>query len=86
MVRGRLFVARVAKNGPAWVAGIRTGDMVLGVAGKPVTNLKDFYQTIWALGDPGVEVPLLVLRGNEPMKTTITSMDRYEWLQLKPTF
>ena len=60
--------------------------MVLGVAGKPVTNLKDFYRTIWALGDPGVKVPLLVLRGNVPMKTTITSMDRYEWLQLKPTF
>jgi len=86
MFRGRLFVSRVPESGPAWAAGIRPGDMVLGVAGKPVTGLADFYRKVWALGDPGVEVPLLVLRGNQPSEMTIKSTDRYKWLRLNPTY
>ena len=86
MFRGRLFVSRVPESGPAWAAGIRPGDMVLGVAGKPVTDLTDFYRKVWALGDPGVDVPLLVLRGNQPAEMTVTSTDRYKWLRLKPTY
>ena len=46
MFRGRLFVSRVPESGPAWAAGIRPGDMVLGVAGKPVTDLADFYRKV----------------------------------------
>ena len=84
--RGRLFVSRVPESGPAWAAGIRPGDMVLGVAGKPVTDLADFYRKVWALGDPGVDVPLLVLRGNKPAEMTVTSTDRDKWLRLKPTY
>ena len=60
--------------------------MVLGVAGKPVTGLADFYRKVWTLGDPGVEVPLLVLRGNQPSEMTIKSTDRYKWLRLNPTY
>ncbi|MGB0630284.1 MAG: S1C family serine protease [Alphaproteobacteria bacterium] len=86
MFRGRLFVSRVPESGPAWAAGIRPGDMVLGVARKPVTDLADFYRKVWALGDPGVDVPLLVLRGSKPAEMTVTSTDRYKWLRLKPTY
>lgn len=85
-VRGRLFVSRVPKSGPAWAAGIRPGDMVLGVAGKPVDGLADFYRKVWALGDPGVEIPLQVLRGNTPQVMTVRSIDRYKWLRLKPSY
>ena len=84
--RGRLFVSRVPESGPAWDAGIRPGDIVLGVAGKPVTDLADFYRKVWALGDPGVPVPLLVLRGNLPTEMTLRSIDRYKWLRLNPTY
>ena len=84
--RGRLFVSSVPESGPAWAAGVRPGDMVLGVAGKPISGLADFYRKVWALGDPGVKVPLLVLRGNEPKELTVNSTDRYKWLRLNPTF
>ena len=84
--RGRLFVSRVPESGPAWAAGVRPGDIVLRVAGKPISGLADFYRKVWALGDPGVKVPLLVLRGNEPKELTVNSTDRYKWLRLNPTF
>ena len=85
-IQGRLFVARVQENSPGWNAGVRQGDMLLGVDGVPVSGLADYYRKVWALGDPGVDVPLLVLRGNEPTKFDVKSIDRYDWLKLKPTY
>lgn len=85
-VKGRLFVGRVPESGPAHAAGIRAGDMVLGVAGKPVDGLADFYRKVWALGDPGVKVPLMILRGNQPTELTVESVDRYDWLKLRPSY
>ena len=83
-VRGRLFVASVPRSGPAWRAGIRPGDMVLGVAGAPVQGLADFYRKVWALGGPGVAVPLQVLRGSTPRTLEVRSADRRDWLKLRP--
>ena len=37
-------------------------------------------------GGPGVNVPLLVLRGNKPAEMTVTSTDRYKWLRLNPDY
>lgn len=85
-LRGRLFVARVAPSGPAWAAGVRPGDMILGVGGSPVGGLADFYRKVWARGGPGVEVPLQLLQGNTTRVLTIRSMDRYKWLKLNPSY
>tara|TARA_Y100001970_G_scaffold244273_1_gene310251 strand:+ start:2141 stop:3028 length:888 start_codon:yes stop_codon:yes gene_type:complete len=85
-LRGRLFVSRVPEKGPAWVAGIRPGDLVLSVASEPVTGLADFYRKVWAMGDPGVKVPLRILRGTKPTDVTITTTDRYTWLRSIPTY
>lgn len=86
VLRGRLFVARVVRSGPAWLAGVRPGDMVLGVGDSPVSGLADFYRKVWAYGDPGVEVPLQLLQGNTPRRVTIRSRDRYDWLRLSPSY
>ena len=83
-MRGRIFVARVPKSGPAWAAGIRPGDLVLSVAGKPVESLADFYRKIWALGEPGVVVPLRILRGETLRDLDIRSIDRSDWLKPSP--
>ena len=86
VLRGRLFVARVVRRGPAWSAGVRPGDMVLGVGDNPVSSLADFYRKVWAYGDPGVEVPLQLLQGNTPRRITVRSRDRYDWLRLSPSY
>jgi len=85
-VRGRLFVLRVSKGGPAASAGIAPGDMVIGVGGAPVTGLADFYRKVWALGEAGVAVPLDVLHGVAIRPVTVKSIDRYQWLKLERSY
>jgi hypothetical protein len=49
-----------------------------------VGGLADFYRKVWALGKPGVEVPLGVLQGIEMRGIVVRSGDRYQFLKLKP--
>ena len=80
---GRVFVTRVAPEGPAAAAGLEAKDLILAVKGEPVANTADFYRKIWALGQAGVQVPLTVLRGTARADLTITSADRYDYLKLQ---
>jgi S1-C subfamily serine protease len=41
-LRGRLFVSRVTPDGPAQKAGIKRGDVIVGVNGEQPKNLADF--------------------------------------------
>ncbi len=83
---GRVFVTRVAADGPADVAGIKPGDIIMGVGGNRIKNVADFYRKIWARGEAGTEVPIDLLpagRGEiKIVKVTVSSQDRYDWLKL----
>lgn len=85
-VHGRLFVTRVSSDGPAQAAGIKSGDLVVGIGGKPFKGLADFYRKVWALGAPGVIVPLDVVRGAAVKPIPIKSGDRYRWLKLDRSY
>ncbi|MBK18536.1 MAG: serine protease [Rhodospirillaceae bacterium] len=85
-IKGRLFVNRIAPGGPASGAGIKQGDLVIGVNGKPVTSLVDFYRSIWKLGNAGVDVPLDILQGAKIRKFSVKSSDRYKWLKLDQSY
>lgn len=79
-VRGRLFVQRVAKDGPAQQAGLTTGDIVVKIGDSPVTTQADFYRKLWSLGSPGTKIPVTVLtKGSEIKQVEIASKDRYRW-------
>lgn len=82
--RGHVFVTRVADTGPAARAGIRADDVILELAGSPVTTIEDFYRKLWALGKAGIDVRLTVLRGADLLDITVHSGDRYHWLRLNP--
>jgi S1-C subfamily serine protease len=81
-LRGRLFVQRVAKGGPAAAAGIDKGDIVVSVGDTQVRTLKDLYRAIWSRGEPGVRVPLTLLTAAGGLRTVeVTSIDRYSWIR-----
>jgi S1-C subfamily serine protease len=85
-VRGRLLVNRVTPGGPGEKAGIRRGDVIVGVNGEAPKTLADFYRKIWALGAAGAVVPLDVQQGSDKVRIDVKSMNRLDHLKLKSTF
>ena len=85
-LRGRLFVTRVSPDGPADKAGVKSGDMVIGVGATELTSLADFYREVWARGPAGVEVPLRVLQGVQVNEVKVRSIDRTEYFRTRPSY
>lgn len=83
---GRVFVSRVTPGSPAEKAGIKPGDIIMGVGGRRVENMIDFYRKVWTLGEPGIAVPLDVLQQSTDLtirKVDVPSVSRYDWLNIK---
>jgi len=75
MVRYGIGVMDVAKEGPAWVAGIRQGDIITHLGEESVTDASQFLLEISQL-DPGSRVELKVRKGNETFETYATLIQR----------
>jgi S1-C subfamily serine protease len=84
-LQGRLFVTRVSPEAPADKAGVRRGDIVLGVGADAVTTHVELYRRIWSLGPAGTEVPLKVLQGASVKEIGVRSIDRMDYFRAKPT-
>jgi S1-C subfamily serine protease len=80
-VQGRLVVSRVSPDGPADVAGVEAGDIILGVAGEPVRTQREFYRRLWAGRSAGAEVPLRLLQGADVREIKVRSIDRVEYFR-----
>jgi S1-C subfamily serine protease len=85
-VRGRLFISRVTPEGPAEKAGLKRGDVVVGVNGEQPKNLADFYRKVWAQGSAGASIALDVLQDSEVKRLNVKSINRLDHLKLKSTF
>jgi len=85
-MRGRLFVARVSPEGPAERAGLKSGDIVIGVGADEVTSLAELYRKVWGRGEAGVEVPLRVLQGMQVKEIKVRSIDRLQYFRQKPSY
>jgi S1-C subfamily serine protease len=71
-----VVVIDVSEGGPADRAEVRKGDIILDVAGQPVTSLADFYTKLWALGPAGVTAPLRLKREGDIFEIEIRTVDR----------
>jgi S1-C subfamily serine protease len=80
-IEDRIIIVGVASGGPAQRAKLRTGDVVLAVAGTEVSDLATLFRRIWSLGDAGVEVPLLIYRDGRTFELRVASGDRHRFLK-----
>jgi putative serine protease PepD len=67
--------ADVREGSPAAKAGLKPGDTLIEFDGKPIENLYAFTYALQAkkVGDV---VPVVVLRGDEKVKATVTLAQR----------
>lgn len=80
-----LFITRVAEDSPAAAAGLRQGELIVGVDGRSAATLAALYRQIWAADGIGVEITVTVLRDGRLVEVGVTSADRYDWLRLLPS-
>jgi S1-C subfamily serine protease len=85
-IDGKLVVRRVAREGPAEMAGIRHGDRITAVDGSAVHDLAEFYRSLWRLGDAGIAVKLTVIRHGEQREFEVQTIDRYRYLKLGTSY
>ena len=85
-VQGRLMVSRVSPEGPGDQAGIKVGDIILGVGGDGVRTQAEFYRKVWGRGAAGTNIPLRVLQGVEVKELEVHSMDRVEYFRPRTTY
>jgi S1-C subfamily serine protease len=77
----KLVIAGLNDKGPAKRGGLQVGDVVIGIAGGPVTTLGAMYRRIWSLGNAGITVPFEVLREGRRLEISVTSVDRQSRLK-----
>lgn len=65
-----VIVARVFRAGPAYRAGLRVGDIIRGIDGKPVYDTIGFLNQI-AAEKPGTSVAVTVLRNGKDRKIQV---------------
>jgi len=80
-IEHRLVIAGLAERGPAAQAGLQVGDMVIEVAGHPVSGLAALFRSIWHVGPAGAEVPLTVTRKGDKKRVLVRSADRSDFLK-----
>lgn len=76
-----VVIVGVSPKGPAARAELRAGDLILAIGGQPVSNLSEFYDVLWSLGEAGVTVPLKILREGDAFEMEVRSMDRASLLK-----
>lgn len=74
--QGRVIVVGTWSGGPAEQAGLRTGDLVVGVGEKSVESMAEYFRGVWSLGPAGVDVPLTIYRDGDLLNVTVPSSAR----------
>jgi len=70
-------VAEIQKNGPAYKAGLRVGDIITNVNGHPVENAEDVFANIWAQ-PVGTTVRCQIERGGKKLMVEFTVSEAQE--------
>ena len=82
-IENHVVVTRVLPGAPAADAGLRRGDVILGVAGQSIGGQSEFYQRLWAAGPAGEDVVLHILRSKTVQQVRVRSVDRVAYLRVR---
>jgi len=81
--RGRVYITRVSEGGPAEQAGLKEGDIIIGVGGKRIGTMMEFFRKVRIQGTAGSQIRLDVLSTDSKnltiKKINVKSLDRNDW-------
>jgi S1-C subfamily serine protease len=80
-IEDKVVIVGIAPKGPAARAELKTGDVILSVAGENVATLGELYRKVWSLGEAGVEVPLTLYREGLTFEVRVNSSERAKFLK-----
>jgi len=75
--RRGVLISDVFKNQPADKAGIKRGDVVLSIDGKPVETSNDLKNTVATI-EPGKKIPVVIFRGGKEITVSVVLNEREE--------
>ena len=78
---GHLFVSRTLPGSPADRAGLKRGDVILGISGQSIGGQSDFYRKLWSSGEAGCDVTLHVLHDKAVRQVVVRTGDRMDYLR-----
>lgn len=67
-----VYVSEVNRSGPAYTAGVKTGDRIVAIDGKDVTTMTSAELAALVRGDAGTQVKLTVERDGGQLSFTLT--------------
>ena len=76
-----VFVTRTLPGSPADRAGLRRGDVLLGIAGQSIGGQSDFYRKLWSSGEAGCDITLNVLHDKAVKQIIVRTADRMDYLR-----
>jgi len=74
-IRQGVLITGVLQNGPASAGGIRPGDVVVAIAGKPIANTSQLLNAVAGL-KPQTSASIGVQRGEKSLELTVTVAQR----------
>ncbi len=80
-IDNRVVIVGVSGKGPAALAELKAGDVILAINGDKITSQAGFYRKLWALGSAGVDVPLTVHHEGVTFDVVLASTDRARLLK-----
>ena len=75
-LREGVLIPDLLRDGPAWQGGIRVGDVVVSVAGRKVSTVRDLIRLLRLDVHPGQEVEVKVFREKKELTLTVTLGER----------
>jgi S1-C subfamily serine protease len=79
-VDGHLVVSRVLPDSPADHAGLKRGDIILGVGGDSIGEQSEFYESLWRVS-AGADVTLHIVRGKVVKHLIVQTSERLAYLR-----
>jgi len=71
-----LVVVGLSDEGPADLAGLQCGDLILQIDGQSVDTMPDLFRSVWSKGVAGVEISITIERDRVQESIVIKTVDR----------